>query len=828
MAKTYKYRVENKDLIPFDNGYPYIMNESNSDNFVITMPRYYGDIDLSTGTITIWCTPANLITLNSLSVQLVVVTDTTIQFGWTVTSMVTQYPGLVKFWVSVDYGTGVWKTNNGVFVVRRSFVADPTNTEIPSELIPNLVVVGEHANEILVDAEYNEESSTYDFLRMDGSTFSVPVISGGDVDLSEIEAELDNHELRITGLEQEIEQIDISDLETRVTNVETEITNINDDLDTIETNVTQNTTNITTNTNNLTTLTNRVNEIESSELVDTPNDGNIYARSYNEWKQLNTIKGRTIKIDNSSTETKEDGSEYFPIKDTPDNISDIATFGEIIDIAPGTYQGNMNVDVDNITIFTEGATGQYRAQMNGDMVLSAIRTGIANFQILGDITTSADAELVYMTNVDMGSLTYDGSGYSRYDECFIERTLVVNSGTVDLRDCQFESSSITDVVVNGGTFTAFRTSGMNIVRNGGTVTLIDCTMDGIADTSDSATEPLIIVGGEVVSGLGTGIINKTGTSPYILSGTIYNYEDSVFTGTRLEIAQSATDILANRITTHYTPTDNYVTGHLSGIDNSLGMKLESPVGDSTYVRTNNDWIDYKTLENPAGLFVKRNGGPVIEWTSPTTFTFTGGIYIKAATRGTINIVNLTAQNVPYQGGTFITFNPETNELSTLDAAFIISLPTDLYLVGIMGPDNNGNPSVKIFGGEVISYTNDNDIPHKATGSVDASTSLTIQVNDTITATLTKPSATGVLTLNTTATQTIDIRRISYYDTVTAEGFYRNRYSLDETGLVVDDTIYMNTNDSGTVWIGTDDAWYEIKYFCSGDGQYCRMYSNKLI
>lgn len=732
MAKQYKYRVENKYIIPFDVGYPYIKNESNSDSFYVTLPRMYGDIDLALGEFTIWCTPQNKITINNLPVVIEEVTDTTVSFSWLLTETVTQFAGLTKWWIVNDYGTGKWITNNSVFVVRVSYVPNENETEIESDLIPGLNVVGRHWSEIVVDGEYDEEANQYVFHRMEGSIFTLPVIAGGDIDLSEIQEELDRHDLDISTLKIQstsqaaaIDQLqdDYGDIDERlliaeneINEIETDITDINDviirhtgEIETLQDTVV---TAITTDTTDTVALdrtggTVTINVTASgggSGLPEAPTDGNIYARSNSAWKQLNTIKGRTLIIDGSSTETIEDGSEFYPIKDTPDNVSDIATFGNILRIDPGTYQGDMTVDVDNITIFTEGATGQYRAQMNGNMILNAIRTGIANFQILGDITTNTDAELVYMTNVDMKSYTFDGSGYSRLDDCFIETTLVVNSGAVDLRNCQFEDSIITDVVVNGGSLTAVNTTGMNIIHNGGTVTLLGCTMDGVTSTADDGA--LYLIGGQFVSGS----IDKTGNCPYVISGLLHTPGADTLNGIRLELGESSTDILANRDTTHYTAADNFISGHLAGIDSALGQKLETPVGESTYLRTQTGWVDYKTIENPSGLFVARNGGPAVTWTSPTAFNFNGGVYIKAATRGTLGVVNLPTQSdISYQSGVFITFDPIVNTIGLWDAVNILSFPTNLYLVGIMGPGKSGAPAVKIFGGEVIEYHSDGGV-----------------------------------------------------------------------------------------------------------------------
>lgn len=328
MAKIYKYRIQNKEILPPESGYPLINGESNTDSFEFIMPRYYGDIDLSTGTITLNCVlNGSSIVINGLTTTVNEIADTTVTFTWDLTTQVTSTPGLVSFWISIDYGTGIWKSGNSVFVIRASYVIDDSDTTLDSDIIPELNALGKHVGELFVDAEYDETTETYDFTRFNQSVVSLPASANGGTDLTEVFDRLDGHDIDIEELQQNISTIensinnvdtDIADIQNDITNVENSVSTLSNTISNVESNVSslQNSANTTSQTisliqNSLTThdeeiislqnsvslintdivsinsttanLQSQINAITSSEITDAPSDGVVYARQNAAW-----------------------------------------------------------------------------------------------------------------------------------------------------------------------------------------------------------------------------------------------------------------------------------------------------------------------------------------------------------------------------------------------------------------------------------------------------------------------------------------------------------------------------------------------------------------
>lgn len=598
MAKITNFRVTNKDLHPFPATTPIISDDANVDEFKITMPQFYGDINLASGEIVINCVRYDGVMLNNLSVQDIDITGGTISFTWLITPQVTAAPGYGSFHVTVKGDSWSWQTNNAVYAVRAKFATDDSATEIPSDLIPQLILVGEHAYEILVDVYYDDVDNTYVYTRLDGSIVTIPAMGGGsgggvtpDQLAAAIAVETQAREVAVSDLQNQIDELVNSgvDEEAReaiaqeVLDRQAADAALQQQIDNIEINpyddswiqpaidtAVQDEADLRIAAD--TALSEQINEVASDLTV--PNDGFIYARRNNEWIQLDH-SNRTVYVDGSSTAEIEDGSINFPYKTLPALASEIASFGDIIDIGPGTYTGDFTVDVSNLGLFTDGAIGQYRAQLDGNLHIAAIRCEIANFQVLGDITTEPDTELLYMTNVDVGSLTYSGSGYSRCDTCFWERVVTVESGTVDLRGCQFENSADFNFVIQtGATGTAFFSTNMNVDHAGGSFTGGEGNVyAGIQSTANAVdgSEYLYILGGTFTGGA----INKTGQCPYILAAPSRNFADDVLVGTRIEVAPNTSDILADYTPVNYAASGNYLSDHLAGIDavvsNSSGV-----------------------------------------------------------------------------------------------------------------------------------------------------------------------------------------------------------------------------------------------------------------
>lgn len=284
------------------------------------------------------------------------------------------------------------------------------------------------------------------------------------------------------------------------------------------------------------------------------------------------------------------------------------------------------------------------------------------------------------------------------------------------------------------------------------------------------------------------------------------------------------------------PDDGLIYGRLSEAWSEITGTLVKAGYTPTLFTTDSDSIaDFlkaaesyaASVATPFARFIKRTGGPIVQWTSPTTFIFTGGTYIQMSTRGQIRTISFSQQSLNYSGGVFICFNNSTQTLVTFDMVNILTLPTNYYIVGWMLTSPNGNPSVHVIDGGDYEYISITD--HSVLGDISTiGDMIELDITETIFSRLT---STGTNTcrleiVGTTTINNVDIRRMSQYGD-SSEGSTFNGITLTTAGVVVDDTIYMDSSDGGRVWICNGNIWYEMIFFVSGGGTRARIVAHKL-
>lgn len=219
----------------------------------------------------------------------------------------------------------------------------------------------------------------------------------------------------------------------------------------------------------------------------------------------------------------------------------------------------------------------------------------------------------------------------------------------------------------------------------------------------------------------------------------------------------------------------------------------------------------------------------------TTFSFTGGTFLWMSSKEEYGITTFSAQiNIPYVTGRVIVLNvsnPDNPTVTTRPVNTAISFSDGEYVIGNMF-NYNTNPrtqTVTVYGSGTYSWSSIVG-HHEAYGSIaDTGNILDLVIGDiTVRATKTGNTTASISVLATnTDLPNIDIRRFSIYDG-TSEGAAFDGVTLSSTTpTVVDDTVYTNSQDSCTLWIGNGRQVTEVKIFISGAGQRCRIVSDYL-
>lgn len=115
----------------------------------------------------------------------------------------------------------------------------------------------------------------------------------------------------------------------------------------------------------------------------------------------------------------------------------------------------------------------------------------------------------------------------------------------------------------------------------------------------------------------------------------------------------------------------------------------------------------------------------------------------------------------------------------------------------------------------------------------------LQTDETLSCPVGNTGITAVLTRVSTSTARMElmgpvmgfgvyVKRLSVYDSTSLEGQNWDGEYLDSSGLLIDDTVYTNTNDISTVQISAGNSWYKLSYFCSNGGRNSRITVVKLI
>lgn len=787
MGKIYRFSVVGKDIVPSSADIVVIDFESNSDILQFTMPKRYGDINLLDGEITITAVRQDGYALLAQPVEITSVTNNSLTFEWVISSDVTAKAGYVYFWIQSRGTAFLWKTNNAGFVVRASYVPvpiDPNSIWPDDDLKANLTVVGEHWEEILINASYDSVGANYTFTTMNGTLINLPASTGGNggTDLTEVWLTLNQHTNDIAQLNNSVTGIDLVLSQHNVT-LQNHSSRINE---------------LETNENILFSLT--------ANLVD--GQANL-SENVNEIREIQTQFGQQLSAMNVRVNNLEDTvlthwdyvtSNLSPL---PARVNDLAN-------SVSNVEANLDQKIEDVP-----GVGLYVRQVGQ-------WTNIQSIPIQTDV--------IYIDQVN-GTVNGTGSALSPFnslDSAFAnsdnrtQKEVILSPGTHIVSDPNI-FSNLVDVVIRGyGASGSIITS---ITVEDETEVIIPSTASGLSFSNIDFSVNNIPI--QITSQIADGSI---------FFDSCRFYQLIVYAGT--------VDVHTN---TYYTNCSFISTINVYG----TGSYHEfydckyNITGNTDYLITRSNGMTVK-IYGGTGLALYHQSGLVIVDGGTEFTTFGGGYCINSTASGRANALVLISGTTLQTDGSYgriwqvdpagyyvigaFVRNPDTS-LDTFAGTRLAGGILDADISATYNPANyeaNGNFVYDHLAGIDEALASSNGIG--AVGSVaNSGDTVTIQITEDISVVLAYATATTAsATIYSSTPQVLDIKRISHYDASTVEGSYFDSQTVDNTGLVVDDTIYKSTNDSGRIWIATATSWYEVKYFISGAGQRARLYCARFL
>lgn len=323
-----------------------------------------------------------------------------------------------------------------------------------------------------------------------------------------------------------------------------------------------------------------------------PEDNTLYGMYNGAWTNISPVTS-TLHVDFETSLEKQDGSIEFPFK-TVQAAVNAAGFGDLIMIGPGQSTENVTIAKDNLTIVVEGAEGQYRTKLDGNLTIEADakRIGITGLEVGGNFVVGANEGLIYADRCDFGSVEYSDTfvGYSKLTSCFIERDSIVNAAQgalVDMDWCQFENAA--EITVSSGNLYLIGCRQVNLVHQAGIVVAYGDTQfiadsDGYAIKSSAAANAenaLHLLSGATFNGTSYAAIQKSGNCQYSFGIFLHEPNIDILNGTRIDAGMHANDIYAHFTPVNYTPTNDTLLAHLQAIDTRLGEMLPLSGGQLT-------------------------------------------------------------------------------------------------------------------------------------------------------------------------------------------------------------------------------------------------------
>lgn len=294
------------------------------------------------------------------------------------------------------------------------------------------------------------------------------------------------------------------------------------------------------------------------------------------------ISPNEVYVNSLSDNEIENGTINFPFKSLQLGI-DNALFGSNIIIAPSNYDENIIIeDKQNLTLVAEGAIGQFRVVINGNLTIrgTSNRIGITNIQFNGSYINNSLNCLTYFDNVNIVNETnLNGGGYHRYDYCFFRDLNIKNDTFCDIRSSQCEDLSTWSCLSSTATLSMIDI--LNVFLNhkqgnifvSGTTMFIPVSSDniGLISTANVGEGLLRIDNGTFKLSDGNYCkIEKTGNCLYTLGIVVYEPNISILNGDRIDSGLHSDQIFDNYNRINYTPIDGSLKSHLDAIDNKLG------------------------------------------------------------------------------------------------------------------------------------------------------------------------------------------------------------------------------------------------------------------
>ncbi len=297
--------------------------------------------------------------------------------------------------------------------------------------------------------------------------------------------------------------------------------------------------------------------------------------------------GHDVIVDSSYADQDELGIDIAPYKTIQGASNAKSSSGTTytFKILGGEYLEDVVInDRSNRSFSGEAIIQQYRTSVNSFRITgSSQRIALKDLLIENDLIIDSTAANHYLHNVGVkGNTSFGATGYIGVKDCDFMGNITIGAGcTVLLDNCANEGKLIT---INGGTLITKNCTGLTIkgitgshVELGGsTYSLAAIQNDYVADYDTGFTIVQLCNSQAVSSTLSPLKIRIDNGIPYVISGFIYDYANSVVNETfRVQSGITSLQIYDTFSRAGYTdPTNPYIKDHLDSISTKLSS-LES-------------------------------------------------------------------------------------------------------------------------------------------------------------------------------------------------------------------------------------------------------------
>lgn len=376
--------------------------------------------------------------------------------------------------------------------------------------------------------------------------------------------------------------------------------------------------------------------------------------------QIGFTPANVLYVSSNGNPATGNGTVNNPFTTISDAVTAASDGTAIIIRSPGTFVENVIIDDKQVALLSETGSAYNNTpaiiegflQLGGTKAISIQDLGIrwsgagAGFRVnqVGNTSGFRIRTLVITTSSAAQAIQVDDSGGAWTGSLIIDGLytndgkIQIDAGYTSIHQMPQDSNSI--VEVNGGTLdlgSVWRL--LRLDHTNGAVYLRDVRMIGssaaapaiVSSAPASASNILSLVQVSTwTSATAQSYVNKTGTCAYIVDRLTRNLTSDVWTGTELVIKGTYDrDTIATRAGINYTgAAGTYVSTHLLGIDNALGLRLSTltSAGGNTLV-SNGPSGTLKGLATGTGISMSADANTLtISATGVQSLTSAGGTY----------------------------------------------------------------------------------------------------------------------------------------------------------------------------------------------------------